>query len=233
MIPVELQPFVGVGVLAVVFVFVASLIHKYRLWQAEKMAKARKLLRGVKQIEVALEKIANVALPRSVVRLFKAERLLRYQKVLQLVPQYAEMNERLQQLERSHESEGGDPGWDPPALTEARQVASFTAGLTGLVTYLTEEQVLSEDFDANAAKLMREQLRTLRAEIKARFHSAVATEAAQQGNWEIAKKESLLLLNYLKTKAPPNEQGRALYQQAMDLYRHFSHKKLPSGEPGH
>jgi hypothetical protein len=222
----EFRPFIGVAALALVFIFVASMIHKYRLWQAEKMAKAQRFLRGAKHIEGALESIGAIALPRSVTRLFKEERVLRYQEALRLMPQYEDASERLRQLESSHEGEGADPGWDAPDFNDAQQASGYAAGLSELVAYLTLERSLSELSVADA-KTLREQLRTLRAESKAKFHHKVAEAAAEQGDWEKAQQEFMLLITYLKSKAPSNERGKVLYQEALDAYQDVFHKRLP------
>lgn len=223
----EYRPFIGVGVLTFLFIAVASVIQKYRVWQAEKMAKAQGLMRGANKLRLAVERLNGLPLPRDVAELCKQEQLVRYQGVRLLFPNFDGLDEMLADAERGAAGATGDAAWVPPALEDSGQLGGYSAGLTAVLDFLSTERMMTGAVDAGQSRDIRERLRTLRAEAHYDFYRKTALEAGRLGDWEKAVKDTLKLLAYLKAKAAPNERGKQLYSDALALYRLLSHEELP------
>ena len=120
----RLQLGLGVFALAVVFVSVASLIHKYRLWQAEKIGKAQKLLSGAQRLETILAVLEGFALPQDLGDFCRDELLARYRGVQLLFPSSEDVKQRIGDTELKHPGRGGT--WDPPQLPDETALNRYT-----------------------------------------------------------------------------------------------------------
>jgi hypothetical protein len=225
----EFRPFVGVFVLTVLFVSVASLIHKYRLWQADRMAKAQRLLSGAQRLEKALQAMNGIVLPQEMGDLCRNELLFRYRGIKVLFPNFDGIEKRIAETEAKQAGRGG--GWDAPQLETEAEVKRHTAAMTEFVEFLSTGPFYS-DLSPEAGKTMRERLRTLRAETRFEYFEKSTLAAAQAGDWNKAQNDMLRLMGFLRQKAPPNEKGKELFQKATDLYRHYNHRQMPGEEAG-
>jgi hypothetical protein len=117
-------------------------------------------------------------------------------------------------------------GWIAPDLADAAQLDRYTKALTGLVDFFASEAPVSE-LDARGLRTLREQLRTLRAEAHCGFRRQAMQAAAEAGEWGHAREEALLLLGFLRAKAPASERGKALYKEALGLYHDVEHRRTP------
>ena len=227
----EFRPFIGVALLAVLFLAVASLIQKYRVWQAEKMRKAQGLVRGAAQLRSALVQLEGLPLPREVAELCREEQLLRYQAVRALFPKYQGLDEQAADAERIGPVTSGEQAWVPPQLDSSARYEVYVKSLSGILAFLSNERCLG-GADPTAARALRVKLRTLRAEAQYAHYRRIALEAAQVGDWNQAVKHVLALLSLLKEKAAPNDRCKTLYHMALELYRSLAHHELPSEEEG-
>lgn len=220
----EFSPFIGVAVLGFLFMAIASLIQKYRNWQAEKMSRANALLRGAVLLEQAQQHLQGKPVPREVNGFCRQELQERYKRVLELFPDYPGLAERIERAEQGSGRETNS--WEPPELEGAGDVGPYVMGLTCVVDYMSSHPPLM-DLDAERARMLRERLRILRAETRFGFHNTRVRQAAGEGNWVAAKKEALKLMGFLKEKAPANTQGKTMYHQTLELYRCLEHRELP------
>lgn len=220
----------GVLFLTLLYMGAANLIHRYRLWQAEKMAKVRGLLRGAERVITALDSLAGVPLPRELSNLLAGELVARYRAIQNLFPRYEGIEERISEAQGRIRTSGADPGWKPPNLTERVQLERYLQGLTGLVGFFQEERLV-ESLDSQPTRELRERLRTLRAETRAEFAKRSASAAAGRGDWEQAQKESQKLLAFLKQKAPRSDRGKELYRDAMLFHQQLLRHQLLEASP--
>jgi hypothetical protein len=221
-----LRPFLGVGGLALLFVAVASLVHKYRQVQADKMARSDRLLRGAGRIEQALARLERFGVPRELAESCRDELLARYRQVQELFPALPGLEERIRKIEQGLRPDAVTRDWTAPELADRAQLDTYTRGLTGLVDFFCEDGALATP-DPGTRKALRERIRILRAEAHRGFRERVILSAAQAGEWRQALDEALLLLNFLRAKAPTSERGKALYQEAFALYQDVEQKRLP------
>jgi hypothetical protein len=228
----ELRPFLGVAILAALFLAISSVVHKYRQWQAEKMARADRLLRGAGQIEHALSELEAFGVPRELVDVCKAELLARYQAVQQLFPKLEGLAERLRRIEQGPRAEALSRNWTVPELPTRIQLNQYIKGLTALVEFFAHQTPLSE-LDADNRKSLREHLRTLRAEACFAFLQRELITAAENGDWGRAEKQAAQLMGFLRAKAPPTERGKALYAQASALAHQVHHHEIPTVDEAH
>jgi len=223
----QFQPFVGVLILTVVFVMVASLIHKYRLWQAEKMRKAQRLLSGADRLEGIVQRLGAQALPQELGEFCHDELLARYRAVQGLYPADENVGKRIAAVETSNLGRG--VGWDVPPVENEGVLNMHTAAMNGLVDFLTTE-TLHSSLDPELRRELRERIRVLRAETRFAYCERTSLEFAGNGDWDKAQNQMLRLMAFLREKAPPNERGKALYQKATDYYRHYNHRQMPGEE---
>jgi hypothetical protein len=222
----ELRPFIGVGALALLFLAAASLIHRYRAWQAERLVRAQRLLRAADRLERVLMHLQGAPLPRELLEWCKQDLLSRYRQVQELFPKLQELEERIQAAERMR-SDAGTAAWEAPQMHSAAELRHYARGLTALVEFLSPGAPGAQASSARAREL-RERLRTLRADAQAAYHTRTALEMAEAGHWDRAQAEALQLIGLLKAKAPPNERGKALYRSAVALYQDLMYRRLPS-----
>ena len=226
----ELRPFVGVTGLAGVFLATVSLIHRYRAWQAEKLIRAQRLLRGAEQLERVLMRLQGQSLPRELLDLCRQELLARYRGVQGLFPKIPDLEERIQAAERIR-MDHAVATWTAAEAHNAAELKTYTKGLTTLVEILATEW-LTPNLDPSRLRELRERVRTLRAEAQSTFHTRAALEFAQAEDWQQAQSEMVRLLDLLKTKAPPTTRCKALYRSALFLYQHLAHRRLPPTDDG-
>lgn len=229
LIPDDLRPFAGVLFLTLLYVGAAHLIHRYRLWQAEKMLKVRGLLRGAERISTALDAMGGLPLPRDLLNTLVAELLARYKGVQALFPHYEGIEDLISDAQGRIRPGTADPGWKPPSLTERTQLEHYLQGLTGLVAFFQEERPM--EVSAQQAREWRERLRTLRAETRSEFARRNGRAAAERGDWAQAEKESQRLVAFLKQKAPRNERGKQLYREAVQFHQQIIRQQLPEPHP--
>ncbi len=225
----EFRPFVGVFILAVVFVVVTSLIHRYRLWQADKMNKAQRIYAGALRLEKALQAMEGLSMPQEMGDFCRNELLARYRAVQSLFSNFDDIGQRIAEAEGRHPGRGGN--WEPPHLDTEAQANRHTIGTTAVVDILSTERLYS-NLDPAASRELRERIRILRAETRFGFFSHGTLEAAQAGEWNKAQNDMLRLMGFLRQKAPPNDRGKELFQQATELYRHYNHRQIPGQESG-
>lgn len=221
----NLRPFLGVIGLTALFLSAASLIHRYRTWQAEKLARAQRLMRGAEQLEHAFAKLQGWPLHRDLLDLCKQELIYRYRTIQELFPKIPDWDARIQaaeQLPMDHAT----PTWEVAEMQNTEELGAYTKGLTALIEFLAQQRLTSNSNPARPREL-REQLRTLRAEAQSNFRTQTALEFAEAENWVQAQEEALRLLTFLKAKAPPNERGKTLYRNAFALYQHLLQRQLP------
>ncbi len=221
-IPAEFQPFIGVLILAVLFFFTSSMIHRYREIQAQKMQRAQQLISGADEIEHALIRLSGMELPRELGDFCRQELVIRYQEVNKLFPAMEDVQQRLRQAEAMDSGQGP---WELPNLETQAQLNSYTLGLSGILDILSNRGAKSLD-DVEKVKSLREKIRAIRAQAQYEFHARHSREHAEKGEWGRAQEEILKLMGYLKAKAPANEMGKALYQQAAQLYHHYLHQEV-------
>jgi hypothetical protein len=225
----ELRPFLGVAVLAVLFLAISSLVHKYRLWQAEKMRRADRLLRGAGRIEQALSQLEPFGVPRELVEVCKAELLARYQEVQKLFPKLDGLAERLRRIEQGPRTDALTRNWSVPELASPAQLNSYNKGLTALVEFFAHETPQSE-LDAATRKTLREHLRTLRAEAYFTVLARLVVTSAENGDWTLAQNQAAQLLGFLRAKAPPTERGKGLYADASALAHRVQQHQVPGSD---
>jgi len=226
-LPPEFRPFVGVFILAVLFVAVTSLIHKYRLWQADKVGKAQRILSGAQHVEKALQAMEGLVMPREMGDFCRDELLARYRLVQSMFANFEGIQQRIKETQSRHPGRGGN--WETPHLESEAQLDRHTAALTEILDVMST-QALYSSMSPEANRELRERIRLLRAETRVEFCSRKAYAAAEAGAWDKAQNDMLRLMGFLKSKAPANERGKELYQQATDLYRHYNHRELPGQE---
>lgn len=223
----EFRPFVGVFILAIVFVAVASLIHKYRLWQAEKLSKAQRLFAGAQHLEKALQAMEGLTLPQEVGDFCRSELLARYRAVQALFRRFDGIQQRIAEAEGRHPGRGGN--WEPPRMETEAQVNRHTMALTGVLDAISSAPLYS-NLDPATCRELRERIRVLRAETRFEFFGRSTLKAAQAGEWNKAQNDMLRLMGFLRQKAPPNDRGKELFNQATELYRHYNHRQIPGHE---
>ncbi len=226
-VPAEFRPFIGVAVLAALFVSVAGMIQKYRAWQAEKMAKAQSLLRGAGLLRRSVARLEGLPLPKEVAELCRDEQIQRYEGVKALFSNYEGIEDLSAEARRLGPVAPGDKAWLPPLLDTPAQFEAYTTALSGILEFLSTERCVS-GLSAAAAKDLRVRLRTLRAEAQYAHFRQVSVELAQRKEWDKAVKETLKLLALIKEKAAPNARGKELYHEVLALYRLLAHKELPA-----
>jgi hypothetical protein len=220
----EFRPFLGVGALALLFLMVASLVARYRAWQATKLRRCQALLGNAELLNPGRGKGGGPGLPREAREFQRAELGACYREALAMFPGLDNVRERLLALERSANEGGGD--WNPPTFRDERALGLYSAAVTGIVDYISRERPRSA-IGTEAARELQERLRVLRAQAQAGFYEESAKQAALAGRWDRAVNDVLKLLAFLKSKAPRNEYGLGLYQQALAQYRDLSNRHLP------
>ncbi|GEM_PF-5409500 len=219
----DLRPFIGVGVLLLLFLAMASLVQKYQAWQAEKAARAQRLIRGARRLARGLDTLGPGYLPPDLLQVLEDELRTRYQAVLTLFPQDARVAAWLEELGQGSTPERLDAEWTPPEVKDDADLTRFSQGLTLLVVWLREESgeaLLPED-----ARQLRERLIALRAQVHYAYRIAQAHDRAAEGDWDGALAAVNLLLLFLRERAPRGDQGKALYAQAMEVYQRLMHKQ--------
>lgn len=226
-LPPEFRPFTGVLALAVLFVAVSSLIHKYRLWQAEKLKKAQQLFSSALRLEKAMVAMEGLPVPQEVGDFCRSELLARYRVVQSMFANFNGIQERIDGAEGRRPGRGGS--WEPPRLESEDQINRHTLALTAAVDVLSSQPLYS-NFNSSTAKELRERIRTLRAETRFEYYGRSTLKAARSGDWNKAQNDMLRLMSFLRQKAPPNERGKQLFQQATELYRYYNHRQVPGAD---
>ena len=226
----DLRPFVGVGVLLVLFLAVVSLIQKYQAWQAEKAARAQRLVRGARRLDRALEAVGEDHLPPEVVETLRGELMARYQASLALFPRDARVAAWLEALEQGGTERQAGSKWTPPEVKDDADLAALSKGLTLLIAWLREEA--GESLAPEEARQLRERLIALRAQYHYGYRIGQARALAAEGDWDGALAAVNVLLLFLRERAPRGEQGRALFAQASEVYQRLVRKQSPGPEEG-
>ncbi len=227
-IPPEFHPFVGVVGLAILFLMIVSVIHRYREWQAEKMTRAGRLMAGAAVLEQATQHLGEIGIPQELGDFCREELLVRYRDVAVLFPNMEGLQERIGQAESLRLGQGP---WEIPAISSKTQLKTYHQGLSGLLDMLSNCEAKSLQ-NNDSTKALRNKIRTLRAESMYSFLEKSSLEAAANGEWSRAQDEVLRLISFLKSKAPANEQGKRLYQQSAQLYHYYIHQELPPEQAG-
>lgn len=227
--PVEFDPFLGVLGLTFLFWVTANVIQRYREIQAEKLARLGRLWSGAERIEDALAKLDGLPVPRELTGLFGTELLVRYRALAELVPKMEGLPERLADAQSRIKAGGQDPGWHAPQLNDAAQVYRYMEGLTRMVDIL-ENVSLEERIEPVRARELREKIRVLRAETRWENGRRRILAAGILADWETARKEAVKVIAYLKRRAPRNQRGMALYEEAEALLRLVALRRLPDEE---
>ncbi len=225
-IPIEFHPFVGVIGLAILFVMVVSTIHRYREWQAEKMARVGRLMVGATALEHAILRLADIGMPQELGDFCREELLIRYREVEKLFPNMEGVRERIGHAEGLRLGQGP---WRVPAISDEAQLQTYTLGLSGMLDMLSKHGAKSLA-GVQSVRALREKIRVQRAEVQYLYHAKSSRDAAVNGEWSHAQEEVLHLMGFLKAKAPANERGKMLYQHAAQLYHHYTHQELPTEE---
>ncbi len=226
LIPTEFHPFVGVLGLAILFIMVVSTIHRYREWQAEKMARVGRLMAGATALEHAILHLKDIGMSQELGDFCREELLIRYREVEKLFLNMDGIRERIGHAEGLRLGQGP---WRVPAIANEAQLRTYTLGLSGLLDMLSEHGVKSQA-GAQNVRVLRDKIRVQRAETQYLYHAKSSRDAAVNGEWSHAQEEVLHLMGFLKAKAPANERGKMLYQRAAQLYHHYIHQELPTEE---
>ncbi len=226
LIPTEFHPFVGVLGLAILFIMVVSTIHRYREWQAEKMARVGRLMAGATAVEHAILHLKDIGMPQELGDFCREELLTRYREVETLFPNMDGNRERIGHADGLRLGQGP---WRVPAIADKAQLQTYTLGLSGLLGMLSEHGVKFQQ-GAQHVRALREKIRVQRAVAQYLYYAKSSRDAAINGEWSQAQEEVLHLMDFLRAKAPANERGKMLYQHAAQLYHHYTHQELPTEE---
>ena len=205
-------PLVVTGLLLATL-FMASLVKRHQLHQAEIRARVRRLESGCQRIQQGLANLAPVPLSKELRITLRGDVLARYQRIRRLYRKYPALQQRIIDAENALNGEGAPAGTDVGAIESERLLRAVLSAIDGIVDILATGTTV-QPIPADVRKIFCRELGERRAEVLSRFHLTTASRLHGEGNSTEARAHVTTLLQLLRQRGPSTDFVRALYTEA-------------------
>ncbi len=231
MIPDSLRTLTVVGGLAILLIFISSLIQKYEQYMAERRGVAQRMVRDVQMIVGSLNRVKVGPLPAGVGIWLRKEILARYLSAKALWSGFPGINQLILQARQEMEAEPeGMPTPAPPSFNSRQDLDNYVEGL-GYLTQLLYRRDVGGTLNDRQRQQFHRGLEDLEVETVNRFYTQQANSAAEQENWRRAGDHAASLVRYLMYKRGNSPRCDELYSGSKKLALAIENREIPGRSP--
>jgi len=231
MIPDNLTIPVAVIGMAVLTVIAAGLFSSYQRGQAYKRLRLQRLMQGIQRIEVLLEQLAGVSLPRDIRVLLRQDIHDRYRLVARLYARYPQVGNLIAQSEQRRNAEGSDVGKVLPVPEDYAAFEQWQLGFSELLTIIQTDGLLRSQ-PAHLRQRYRVQLLERQAESLFGHFMNQADKCKADDRPSVARSQIQQLTERLRAFEIKTERTKELLTQAEEAYQYLLTGAAPAaGSP--
>ncbi len=232
MIPDNLRTLVVVGGLAILLIFISSLIQKYEQYMAERRGVAQRMVRDVQTIVSALNRVKAGPLPAGVGIWLRKEILARYLSAKAIWSGFPGINQLILQARQEMGAEPeGMPTPAPPSFNSRHDLDHYVEGL-GFLEQLLYRRDVGGALDSQRRQQFHRGLEDLEVETVNRFYTQQANSAAGEENWRRAADHAAALVRYMMYKRGNSPRCDELYSASKKLALAIENREIPGRSPG-